>query len=127
MFLLSLHVEIPIQPNLDYCGELLAYNGTAISSSFLSNYFAKAWTTSGKYRKPNLLPLDKFRPENVLKFAHFRLKVTLFEDHSCWRSQPRLAVRKIELLPATKHFVELATGSLAGFSKTSLPWKIPLG
>jgi hypothetical protein len=65
IFLLSLRVEIPNRPNLDYCRELFAYNGTVISSSFVSDYFAKAWSCSGKYRKPNLIPLDKFRPENV--------------------------------------------------------------
>jgi hypothetical protein len=84
MFLLSLRAEIPNRPNLDYCSELLAYNGTVISSSFVSDYFAKAWPSSGKYRKPNLIPLDKFRQENVLKFAQFRLKVSMFEDHSRW-------------------------------------------
>ena len=41
MFLLSLRVEIPNRPNLDYCRELFAYNGTVISSSFVSDYFAK--------------------------------------------------------------------------------------
>ena len=84
VFLLSLRSEIPNRPNLDYCRELLAYSGTVISSSFVSDYFKKAWTFSGSYRKPNLIPLDKFRPENVLKFAHSRLKVSLFEDHSRW-------------------------------------------
>jgi hypothetical protein len=84
MFLLSLRVEIPNRPNLDYCQELFAYNGTVISSSSVSDYFAKAWSCSGKYRKPNLIPLDKFRPENVLKYAHYRLKVSLFQDHSRW-------------------------------------------
>jgi hypothetical protein len=78
-FLLSLCAENLNCPNFDYCCELLAYNGTIISSSFVTNYFAKAWTSSGKYRKPNLIALDKFHPEN----AHFRLKVSLFEDHSC--------------------------------------------
>jgi hypothetical protein len=42
MFLLSLYAEIPNRPNLDYCRELLAYKGTVISSSFISD-FAKAW------------------------------------------------------------------------------------
>jgi hypothetical protein len=84
MFLLSLRVEIPNRPNLDYCQELFAYNGTVISSSFVSDYFAKAWSCSGKYRKPNLIPLDKFQPENVLEYAHYRLKVSLFQDHSRW-------------------------------------------
>jgi hypothetical protein len=28
--------------------------------------------------------LDKFWPENLLKFAHYRLKVALFQDHSRW-------------------------------------------
>jgi transposase len=28
--------------------------------------------------------LDKFRPENVLKYAHYRLKVSLFQDDSRW-------------------------------------------
>jgi hypothetical protein len=50
LLLLSLCVEIPNQPNLDYCRELFAYNGTIISSSaFVSDYFAKAWSCSGKY------------------------------------------------------------------------------
>jgi transposase len=84
LFLLSLRAEIPNRPNLDYCRELFAYNGTVISSSFVSDYFAKAWTCSGKYRKPNLIPLDKFRPENVLKYAQYRLMVSLFQDHSLW-------------------------------------------
>jgi hypothetical protein len=84
LFLLSLRVEIPNRPNLDYCPELLDYNGTVISSSFVFDYFAKAWSCSGKYRKPNFIPLDKFRPDNVLKYAHYRLKVSLFQDHSRW-------------------------------------------
>jgi hypothetical protein len=68
---------------LDYCRELFAYNGTVISLSFVSDYFVKAWSCSGKYRKPNLIPLDKFWPENVLKYAHYRrVKVSLFQDHS---------------------------------------------
>jgi hypothetical protein len=84
LFLPSQRVEIPNRPNLDYCRELFDYNGTVILSSFVSDYFAKAWSCSGKYRKPNLIPLDKCRPENVLKYAHYRLKVSLFQDHSRW-------------------------------------------
>jgi hypothetical protein len=49
LFLLSLRVEIPNRPNLDYCRELFAYNGNVISSSFISDYFAKAWSCSGKW------------------------------------------------------------------------------
>jgi hypothetical protein len=30
--------------------------------------------------------LDKFWPENVLKYVHYSLKVSLFQDHSCWNS-----------------------------------------
>jgi hypothetical protein len=69
---------------LDYCRELFTYYGTIISPSFVPDYFAKAWSCSSKYQKPNLILLDKFWPENVLKYAHYRLKVSLFQDHSCW-------------------------------------------
>jgi hypothetical protein len=84
LFLLSLRVKILNQPNLEYCRELFAYNGTVISSSSVLDYFAKDWSCSGKYRKPNLILLYKFRPENVLKYAHYRLKVSLFQHHSRW-------------------------------------------
>jgi hypothetical protein len=64
---------------------MFAFNGTVISSFFVPDYFAKAWPCSGKYQKLNLIPLDKFRPENVLNFADYRLKVSLFQDHSPWK------------------------------------------
>jgi hypothetical protein len=98
-FLLFLRVKIPNRPNLDYCRELFAYNGTVISLSFVSDYFAKAWSCSGKYRKPNLIPLDKFWPEKVLKYARFRLKVSLFQDHSCWNFLDNNPLVNIDTLP----------------------------
>ena len=57
LFLLSLRAKIPNRPNLDYCRELFAYNGTVISSSFVSDYFAKAWPNSGKVPKAEFNPV----------------------------------------------------------------------
>jgi hypothetical protein len=110
MFLLSLRVNIPNQSNLDYCRELFAYNGTVISTSFVSDYFAKAWSCSGKYLKPNLIPLDKFQPENVLKYAHYRLKVSLFQDHSRWNSLNEKYLVNKDTLPNRARACPLTVG-----------------
>jgi hypothetical protein len=43
--------------------------------------------------------LDKFWPENVLKYAHYRLKVSLFQDHSRWNFLDEKHLVNKDMLP----------------------------
>jgi hypothetical protein len=45
--------------------------------------------------------LDKLCPKNILKFAHFRLKVSLFEDHSPWKFLDKKHLVNKDTLPNT--------------------------
>jgi transposase len=82
LFLLSLRAENPGRPNRDYVVHLYKFYGTIISTSFVSKWFEKRLTYKGSFRKPNLVPIDKFKRENVIRFIEYKLKCELLFDHS---------------------------------------------
>jgi hypothetical protein len=47
----------------------------------------------------NSIPLDKSRQENALKYAHFRLKVSLSQDHFRWNYLDEKHLVNKETLP----------------------------
>ena len=83
LFLLALcSSEKPARPNTDYVAQLFTFYGTLILASFISVWFKTRFDFKGSFRKPNLVPLDKFRPENVVRYIEFKLKCQLLYDHS---------------------------------------------
>jgi transposase len=82
LFMLALRAEKPARPNTDYVAQLYTFYGTMVSASFISLWFKTRFDHKGSFRKPNLVPLDKFRQENVIRFVEFKLKCKLLFDHS---------------------------------------------
>jgi hypothetical protein len=82
LFLLAIRAEKPVRPNRDYIANLATYYGTSVSSTFISEWFKTRFDHKGSFRKPNLVPLDKFRCENVIRFVEYKLKCQLLFDHS---------------------------------------------
>ena len=82
LFLLALHSEKPSRPNSEYVAHLATYYGTVVSTSFISEWFKTRFDHKGSFRKPNLVPLDKFKQENVIRFVEYKLKCKLMFDHS---------------------------------------------
>jgi hypothetical protein len=82
LFLLALRSESPGRPNHDYVTQLALYYGTSVSTSFISLWFKTRFDHKGSFRKPNLVPLDKFRQENVIRYVEYKLKCALLTDKS---------------------------------------------
>jgi hypothetical protein len=82
VFLLSLRAESPSRPNQDYASRLYETYGTHVSPQFISLWFKKGLPHRGSFRKPNLVPLDKFRPENIVRYLEYRAKIEQLFDHS---------------------------------------------
>ncbi len=82
LFMLALRAKKPARPNTDYVAQLYTFYGTMVSASFISLWFKTRFDHKGSFRKPNLVPLDKFRQENVIRFVEFKLKCKLLFDHS---------------------------------------------
>jgi transposase len=82
LFLLALRAENPARPNSDYVAQLYTFYGTMVSTSYISEWYKRRFHFNGSFRKPNLVPLDKFRQENVIRYVEFKLKCQLLFDHS---------------------------------------------
>ena len=50
---------------------LVCSAGTKVSRSIVSRWFNYFFPISGKFRKPNLVPIDKFKPSNMLKAEEY--------------------------------------------------------
>jgi hypothetical protein len=82
LFLLALKAESPGRPNHDYCTQLALSYGTSVSTSLFSDWLKTRSDYKGSFRKPNLLPLDKFCQDNVIRFVEYKLKCALLTDKS---------------------------------------------
>ena len=82
MFLLALRTEQPSRPNVSYVIELLNHYGTCVTAQFIGKWFAKRFDYRGVFKKPNLVPLDKFKPENFLRYQEWRLLLAQLPDHT---------------------------------------------
>ena len=81
MFLLSLRAEDATRPNLDYIKNLYETYGRVVSSPFITTWFANRFEFQGKFKKPNLVPLDKWRPTNIARFIEYRMKMEALPHH----------------------------------------------
>ena len=82
LFLLALRAEKPARSNREYIVHLYTYYVTVVSSTFITEWFKTRFDHKGSFRKPNIVPLDKFRAENVIRFIEYKLKCQLLFDHS---------------------------------------------
>lgn len=111
VFLLSLRAEDPGRPNLDYIAHLQEAYGKTVSSQFISNWFKKRFKYSGDFRKPNLVPIDKFRPGNIKRYLEYRVLLDLYEDHTRFNFLDEKHLVNKDVLP-TKTRADPLTGFL---------------
>jgi hypothetical protein len=71
VFLPALRTEKPNRPNLDCIRQLERRHGTKVLSPFITKWFQKRFNHPDNFRKPNLVPLDKFKTENLLRCIDF--------------------------------------------------------
>jgi transposase len=98
LFLLSLRTENPSRPNLSYTRHLRAYSGTTVSAQFIGKWFETRFDHSGRFCKPNLVPKDKFRVENIVRYMEFRMVLERLPDRTKfhWLDEKHLLNRDVE-------------------------------
>jgi hypothetical protein len=62
-----------------YKEHLFAYTGTAVSESVVSPSFNHGFSISGRFRKPNLVPIDKFKPNNILRAQEYLMVLSTID------------------------------------------------
>jgi transposase len=79
-YLLSLRVSVPNRTNVDYIVKFREQFGKVLSSNFISQWFEKYFKHKGIFKKPNYVPLDKFRLDNISKYIEFRNIIAQFPN-----------------------------------------------
>ena len=69
--ILRLYMEEPSRLKRSHRDLLFAYTGIVVCESTINNFFLHALPFQGSMVKPNLVPLDKFRPDNVVNMIEF--------------------------------------------------------
>ena len=69
--LMYLYFEEPSRTNASYVEGLYQATGTKVSRLTVSRWFNSFFPISGKFRKPNLVPIDKFKPLNMIKAEEY--------------------------------------------------------
>ncbi len=82
MFLLSLRTLDPARPLYSYVQELERHFNKSVSYQCVADWFNKRWDHKGNLKKANLVPLDKWKLENKLRYYEFVQKMRIFSDHS---------------------------------------------
>ena len=92
--LLQLHSREPSRSLKSYVQWLFEYAGTVVSESTVSCFFLHAFPIRGGFVKPNLVPYDKFRPENKAKayeylymLSHYAPERVKFGDEKSLKGQ----------------------------------------
>ena len=71
LFLLALRLENDLCPLVTYREELLKEMGLSVSVSTIDRFFKTRFEFAGNLRKPNLVPLDKWKPANIEAYHRF--------------------------------------------------------
>ena len=79
--LLQLRDMNPLQSNQNYVNRLAALTGTKISSRFITTLFKKIGPYSGKFKKPAIIPIDKFKPSNIKTYEDYLNFVSQIPAH----------------------------------------------
>ena len=80
LVLLSIYYDNPKALRITYQATLIQTTGTYVSLSTLSQWFKHRFPHKMTMRKTNKVPIDKFKPENVLRIHKFNLTMCLFLD-----------------------------------------------
>ena len=65
--LYALYTDEPSRSLRSYQEWLFYFTGTEVSRSTISRYFKEGFDYSAGFVKPNMVPYDKFKPENIAK------------------------------------------------------------
>ena len=82
--LLCVYYDNPKALLRTYQERLRRDTGTVVSPATLSRWFRKRFPHRMSFRKTNKVPMDKFKPENILKIHEYNLTVSRF-IHQPWR------------------------------------------
>lgn len=69
--ILNLYLEEPSRGLPSYVALLKELVGTVVSRSTVSRFFKEAFPYSATFHRPNLIPMDKFRPENCMRAIEY--------------------------------------------------------
>ena len=70
-YILSLLFENPFRRNQDYVDRLFERYGLRVSSSFVTRWFQRRFKRKGRMTAPELVPLDKLKLSNIVKYKEF--------------------------------------------------------
>lgn len=65
IILFMLFLQEPSQSLSSYRDKLFELSGKAVHNSTISRWFTHSFAIKGSLQKPNLIPIDKFKPENI--------------------------------------------------------------
>lgn len=77
--ILMLYHHEPSRTLKGYVVGLYQLTGTIVSASTISRFFNHGFDIKGSLCKPNLIPFDKFRPENLERAVEFLLMLSVFD------------------------------------------------
>ena len=69
--LIILYLEEPSRSNASYVENLHMVTGTRTSTSTISRWFNTFFPIKGSFCRPNMVPVDKFKPENLWKAEEY--------------------------------------------------------
>lgn len=69
--LLQLRHLHPSRSNKSYVANIFRLTGTIISLSFVSEFFHKIGPYSGNFTIMNKVPIDKYKPSNIVTYADY--------------------------------------------------------
>ena len=81
LFLLALRYENDLCPLVDYREELQRGLGLSVSVSTIDRFFKTRFDFAGNLRKPNLVPLNKWKPANIAAYHRF---ITIIAPLNHW-------------------------------------------
>ena len=70
-YLLWFRFEDPFRPNASYVEKMWEDRGVMLSKSTVSRWFNHRFAKRAAGIKANIVPIDKFRPGNILNYAEF--------------------------------------------------------
>lgn len=70
--LLGLHFRNAFRTRRNFCNRLRKITGVEVSESTISRFFLQGgFPFKGSFRKPDMIPRDKFKPANVDRYIHY--------------------------------------------------------
>lgn len=81
-YLLFLRFTDNTRSNQSYVEELFFHTGTLVSESFISDWFANRFDHSGKFKVGCLVPLDKYKEENIARYFEYCQFIQAINDPS---------------------------------------------